>query len=712
MTIPLQRDASGTGRVLHEPALDETGMTGVTGPRLAGVRGLLLVAGTAVLVYLLGAAALLLRPEGSSTAAWWPATGVAVAAIALVTPRLRPWVVVAALLGGLAANLTTDWPWQMVVGFAVAHALTPVIWVALMTRRGSEGAELLAVDDYGRFVLATFVATGIAGLVGAASTALSGSDGALTTWALFATAMSASILILVPLVLPLPPGLRTPHPVEASVQGVALLATILVAFGPQQTLPLSVLPLPILIWAAVRLPARWVSAELAVTGVLMSALTTLGKGPYADIADRGFAPELVGLLLQVALVVYALVTLPLALTVHRQVAALASARESYELVQSVLTGATGTAIIGTDRDGTITVFNTGAEAMLGWSAEEVVGRSTPEQFHLREEIVARAGELGVPPGNVFSAHVDIGSGSDRRDWTMVRKDGTELTVSLRLTAQKAASGALLGYLAVGEDVTERRRTEAALRDALERERDALERLEQLDKAKTMFVSSVSHELRTPMTSVLGYTDMVLGEAAGPLNGEQRGMLEAARRNGRRLLRLIEDLLTVSLIENGSFMIDVEPVDLRGAVQGAVEAVRPLLEGRRLQVRVDTGPHPLMVAGDLDHLERVALNLLANAVKFTPDGGRIDVRLHPDAETAVLEVRDTGIGIPETEQSHLFERFYRTTNAQELEVPGTGLGLSIVKTIVVSHGGSVDVQSSAGAGTTFRVTIPMRQPVTT
>ena len=176
--------------------------------------------------------------------------------------------------------------------------------------------------------------------------------------------------------------------------------------------------------------------------------------------------------------------------------------------------------------------------------------------------------------------------------------------------------------------------------------------------------------------------MVLSETAGPVTTEQRGMLEAARRNGRRLLRLIEDLLTVSLIEDGKFAIDVEPVDLRAAAQGAVEAVKPLLADRHLDLQVYLGSRQLTVVGDLDHLERVAINLLANAVKFTPDGGRVVVRVGACDKEAILEVSDTGIGIPEDEQPQLFQPGSSApTNAQELEVPGTGLGLAIVQTIV-------------------------------
>ena len=705
MEIPLQRQPSEPRRALERSTAEAPPSLGAVSGRAAVL--LAVVAG--LLVHVLGTVALLLRPEGSSTAAWWPATGVAVAAVALVSPNRRLLVVAAVGLGALAANLATDRPWLVVTGFAIANALTPWIWVRLMTRGRPDRPQLLTTDDFGRFVLAAFAATGVAGLLAGLCAEVAGTGGLLTTWASFVAAQAASILILVPFALPLPASLCTPRPVELAAQLAALVATILVAFIPEQTLPLAVLPLPALVWAAVRLPARWVSAELIVAGILTSVLTTLGQGPYAEVTDRGFAPELVGLLLQVALLVYALVTLPLTLSVHRQRAALNAARDSYELVQSVLAGATSTAIIGCNRAGIVTVFNTGAEKILGWSAEDVVGRCTPERFHLREEIVRCAHELGVPPGMaVFSALVDRGgaAGQERRDWTMVRKDGNRLTMSLRLTARSAASGEPLGHLAVGEDVTERRRTEAALRDALEREREGVERLEQLDQAKTTFVSTVSHELRTPMTSVLGYTDMLLGETAGPVTSEQRGMLEAARRNGRRLLRLIEDLLTVSSIENGTFTFDSRPVDLRTATRGALEAVRPLLADRDLELRVDLGPGELEVVGDPDHLERVALNLLVNAVKFTPDGGHVEVRLGEQLGNAVLEVSDTGIGIPPDEQPQLFERFYRTTTAQELEVPGTGLGLSIVRTIVVSHGGRVAVRSSPGAGTTFRVDLPL------
>ena len=706
MAIPRQRASPDVPRSFTAAGAGPTWLAVGGGTAVA----LAVIVGVAVLA--LSTASIAGRPEGSDLAAWWPAAAVAVGAVAVVTPRLRALLLVAVGAGAAAANLLADRPGAALVGFTAANVLTPWLWVRLMTQDG-ERPQLLSVTDFGRFVRATIAATGVAGLVAGVSAQVANGEGLLLTWGAFTSTHASSVLVLVPFVLGLPRSRSRVRQAELVAQLAVLVAAFLLVFTPERLLPLGLLPLPVLLWGAVRFPVRWVSVELMVAAVLSSVLTSLGRGPYAAITDAGLAPELVGVLLQVALLVYALVSLPLALLVHQQRDALSTAEDSYELVQSVLTGATATAIIGCDRDGTISFFNAGAASMLGYPAADVVGRCTLERFHEQGEIEARAAELGVPPGmQVFTTLVDAGAPSERRDWTMVRRDGSRLSVSLRVTARTSASGDHLGYLGVGEDVTERRRTESALRDALDREREALERLEQLDLAKTTFVSTVSHELRTPMTSVLGYTDMVLDEAAGPITADQRMMLEAARRNGRRLLLLIEDLLTVSLIEDGTFALDVEPVDLRDTARGALEAVGPLLADRRLELDPHLGDERLVVIGDGGHLERVAINLVANAVKFTPDGGVIGVRVGSSRGGAFLEVSDTGIGIPEDELPQLFDRFFRSSAAQELEIPGTGLGLSIVKTIVTSHGGHIDVRSTPGQGSTFRVELPLREAAAT
>jgi PAS domain S-box-containing protein len=247
--------------------------------------------------------------------------------------------------------------------------------------------------------------------------------------------------------------------------------------------------------------------------------------------------------------------------------------------------------------------------------------------------------------------------------------------------------------------------EAQLRILLAREREVVERLTQLDRDKNDFVSSVSHELRTPVTSMLGYLEM-LGEGdAGPLNERQRRMLDVVGRNSRRLLSRIEDLLTVSGLEAGKVNLVLVPQSVPDLVEAAVAAMRPAMAGRDLQVAIHVADDAATVTADTEHLDRVLINLLSNAVKFTPDGGRITVDVTRAGDTVSMVVSDTGIGIPDDEQPRVFERFFRSSKAQELAVAGTGLGLVIVKGIVELHGGTVTLRSTAGVGTRVTITLP-------
>jgi signal transduction histidine kinase len=239
----------------------------------------------------------------------------------------------------------------------------------------------------------------------------------------------------------------------------------------------------------------------------------------------------------------------------------------------------------------------------------------------------------------------------------------------------------------------------------EAERSMVEQLRELDEVKSDFVSSVSHELRTPLTSVMGYIEMLRDRDAGPLTAEQDRMLDVVERNTERLLALIEDLLALARIESGRFKVVPAPLELPPLVDEAIDAFRPELAKRELRLLIDVPPGLPPVMGDARQLERVLLNLLSNAVKFTPPGGQIRVTLAPRVRSVVLEVADTGLGIPVEEQDKLFTRFFRSSTSQDHSVPGTGLGLMIVKAVVDSHGGSIVVRSSAGYGTAVTVTLP-------
>ena len=240
----------------------------------------------------------------------------------------------------------------------------------------------------------------------------------------------------------------------------------------------------------------------------------------------------------------------------------------------------------------------------------------------------------------------------------------------------------------------------------EHEQEIVRRLRELDEVKSDFVSSVSHELRTPLTSIIGYLDMLVEGDAGPLNGDQLQLAEVVERNSRRLLDLIEDLLSLSRIESSSTGPGTDRVDLATVVAEVHRTVLPILGARQLDVVVEVPADLGSVIGDRAQLERVLFNLVTNAVKFTPEGGRIAVRGTAGDGRARLSVTDTGIGIPQEEQAQLFTRFFRSSTARDHAIQGTGLGLSIVKSIVENHGGSIAVQSAAGVGTTVTVELPL------
>jgi signal transduction histidine kinase len=232
-----------------------------------------------------------------------------------------------------------------------------------------------------------------------------------------------------------------------------------------------------------------------------------------------------------------------------------------------------------------------------------------------------------------------------------------------------------------------------------------DRLRELDKMKDEFVASVSHELRTPLTSINGYLELVMDGEAGKLEDEQRDFLDIVRRNAERLLRVVGDLLDVAQFSASQVVLELAPVDLASLAEHAVDAVRPLAEERGIVVAMEGAPlDPL--EGDADRLGQVVDNLLTNAVKFTPAGGRVDVRLFRAEGLVKLEVSDSGMGISNEDVEHLFERFFRTSDARVQAIQGTGLGLSIVAAIVEAHGGSIEVESELGVGTTFRVVLPL------
>jgi signal transduction histidine kinase len=233
------------------------------------------------------------------------------------------------------------------------------------------------------------------------------------------------------------------------------------------------------------------------------------------------------------------------------------------------------------------------------------------------------------------------------------------------------------------------------------------RLRELDRLKDELVATVSHELRTPLTSILGYLELAR-EQPGGLSDEQRGFLEVVERNAKRLLGVVSDLLLVATIDAGRLELEIDDVDLREVATECVEAARPQAEhgGVSLTLRAED-VEPLR--GDRARIAQLLDNLVSNAIKFTASGGRVELRVRHAGRTALVEVEDTGMGIPEAEHGRLFERFFRASSAAGSAIQGTGLGLTIAKAIVEAHDGTISVESVEGSGTTFRVELPLSVP---
>jgi PAS domain S-box-containing protein len=373
----------------------------------------------------------------------------------------------------------------------------------------------------------------------------------------------------------------------------------------------------------------------------------------------------------------------------------------------LLLDCSGEGICGIDLQGRITFANRRAAQLLGTTVESLLGKPAHETLHH-----SRAD--GSPyPIDACPMTDTLKRGRAHRvdDDVFWRPDGTALAVEYSVSPLEH-EGVIEGAVETFNDITVRKRAEQALHDAVEMERQSAQRLREVDQTRADFVSTVSHELRTPLTSIGGYLELILDGDAGPVVDRQREMLGVAQRNTKRLLLLVEDLLTLSRIEAATFEMVERPVDVTALLKGVARTITPLASAKSQTFTVDIPSTCGTVLGDPEQLERAVLNLLSNAVKFTPEGGQLTLVAATSGERLMITIADNGVGIPQDEQGRLFQRFFRSTIARDRAIQGTGLGLSIVKDIIERHGGTIAAMSAEGRGTTMTIALPlvkMRHP---
>lgn len=324
-------------------------------------------------------------------------------------------------------------------------------------------------------------------------------------------------------------------------------------------------------------------------------------------------------------------------------------------------------VLAIDRQGNIILINPVVEKLFRVTAEEAVGRNVIEvirNYELErlirkalEENIHQAVEMSflMPDPRIFRVQL----------------------VPLRRGEEMA------GIVVVLRDISELRR---------------------LEQMRSEFVANVSHELRTPLTSIRGFTETLLdGALEDPTVA--RHFLQIIHDEAERLTRLINDLLSLSALESRRREPNRKLLDWQRLVGEVVSMLAPLAQGKNLEVEVRVAEDLPPVPADRDMMGQMLINLLDNAIKYTPDGGKIKVAVWGEGDNLVLQVADTGIGIPPESLPRIFERFYRVDKARSRELGGTGLGLAIVKHIVEAHGGRIEVESRVNGGTSFTVYLP-------
>jgi len=362
-------------------------------------------------------------------------------------------------------------------------------------------------------------------------------------------------------------------------------------------------------------------------------------------------------------------------------------RQSEERFRLLVSEVTDYAILMLDPEGHIASWSAGAERIKGYKRDEIIGQHF-SRFYPAEDVEKSK------PANELKVATEQGRFEDE-GWR-VRKDGSRFWANVVITALRDGTGRLRGFGKVTRDFTERKRAEEVMLRAKEE-------AERTSRFKDQFLSTMSHELRTPLNAVLGFSDLLADERYGPLNEKQRRYINHIHTGGKHLLTLISDILDLSKIEAGRMELAIENLSVQSAFSEVLSAMQPLADKKShsLSARAEAG---LAVRADGTRFKQILMNLIGNAIKFTPDGGRIELSGLLEDGRVRIEVKDNGPGIPDEEKKRIFEAFYRLRESVK-KSEGTGLGLAITQRLVELHGEELRLNSQAGQGSCFYFSLP-------
>jgi PAS domain S-box-containing protein len=390
------------------------------------------------------------------------------------------------------------------------------------------------------------------------------------------------------------------------------------------------------------------------------------------------------------------------------------------------------AIISKDLNGVITSWNSGAEKLFGYTAEEVIGKPVA--------ILIPSDRANEEPG--ILRRIRRGERIDHYETMRRCKDGREIDISLSVSPIFDKSGKVIGASKIARDISERKRVEMEREELLLKESAARAEAEAANRSKDEFLTMVSHELRSPLNAILGYNSMLRERL--PDEAQSKQACDVIERNAKTQLRLIEDLLDTARIVSGKLRLEARPLDIGPVLADAFDMVRPAAEAKGVRLRIadlliadsqlssdqtkmtppvgnenrdrmaagenqsaTRNPQPAIVMGDAARLQQIVCNLLSNAIKFTPAGGQVELRAERADEHIRIIVSDTGKGIQPDFLPHVFDRFRQIDPSSQRRQAGLGLGLALVKHLAELHSGKVEAASEgAGRGATFTVTLPL------
>ena len=638
----------------------------------------------------------------------WPPTGIAIASLLIFGLRVWPGV----FLGALAANILTSIPIASTFGIAVGNTLEAVVAFSLLQRSKSWRKSFDSVGDVLTFVVYAAV---LAPLVSATIGNLSVCFGDPTLWPRFWKLWLTwwmgdgfGALIVSPLLLSWSTSRRIDRQDIPEIAGlfVSLLIVVLIVFagwfpGPVKTYPLAYLCLPCLLWAALRFDQRIVTAAILVMASIAVWGAKHGYGPFVQPSRN------VTLLLLISFVgLSSLMTLLVAaVTTERQKAEAEKWKLGSELalhrrriedivehVPGVVWEAWGKPDAANQR---IDFVSNHVETMVGYSREEWL--STPN-FWLTIVHPDDKERAAAEAAAIFASGK---GGTSRFRW--LHKEGREIWVEGHSIVVCDESGPV-GMRGVTMDITAAVEAEIERAELLERESHARHQAEEASRLKEEFLATVSHELRTPLNAVVGWSRLL---HSGQLDAEgSRHAVEVIERNAASQRQIIEDLLDVSRIVTGKLRISTQPVDLLLILHGAIDAVQPAAEAKEIEIATHVAAPDAIVRADSERLQQVFWNLLANAVKFTPARGTIDVYLERNGSLAEIRIEDSGPGVPVDFLPRIFERFSQADGSSTRKHGGLGLGLAIVRHLVELHGGTVSAANRKEGGAVLVVKLPI------